>query len=127
MKAKITNFSLKGRADIWWEYVKNFNGIHDEELTQNSFKRLFKKKYLSKRYYDDKAKEFHEFWMGSMTNDEYTSKFLELLRYVPYLREEKAKVQRFINGFPVACRDQIELDEPRLLEEAIRNLKHCYQ
>jgi len=51
-----------------------------------------KKKYLSERYYDDRAKEFYELRMGSMTDEEYTSRFLELLRYVPYLREEKAKV-----------------------------------
>lgn len=47
-----------------------------------------------------------------MTDDEYTSRFLELLRYVPYLKEEKAKIQRFISGFPVAYRDPIEFYEP---------------
>jgi len=36
--------------------------------------------------------------MGSMTDEEYMTKFLELLRYVPYLKVEKTKVQRFING-----------------------------
>jgi len=30
--------------------------------------------------------------MGSMTNDEYTNRFLELLRYVPYLNDEKANI-----------------------------------
>ena len=30
--------------------------------------------------------------MGSMTDEEYTSIFLELLRYVPYLKEEKANI-----------------------------------
>lgn len=40
--------------------------------------------------------------MGSMTDDEYTSRFLEMLRYVPYLGEEKANIQRFISGFLVA-------------------------
>ena len=65
--------------------------------------------------------------MGSMTDDEYTSRFFELLRYVPYLKEEKAKVQRFISGFPIAYRDQIELDEHRSLEGAIRTLKQCYE
>jgi len=30
--------------------------------------------------------------MGSMIDEEYTSRFLELLRYVPYLMEEKAKI-----------------------------------
>jgi len=56
-------------------------------------------------YYDYRAKEFYELRMGSMTDDEYISRFLELLRYVPYLRDEKSKVQRFINGLPVAYRD----------------------
>ena len=92
MKAKITTFSLKGKMDIWWEDVKNVKGIHEEDLTWHASERLFKKKYLSERYYDDRAKEFYVFQMGSMTYDEYTSRFLELLRYVPYLKEEKAKV-----------------------------------
>jgi len=30
--------------------------IQEEELTWDEFERLFKKKYLSKRYYDDRAK-----------------------------------------------------------------------
>ncbi len=59
--------------------------------------------------------------MGSMTNYKYTSKFPELLRYVPYLKEEKAKAQRFMSGFSVAYKDRIEFDEPRSLEEAIKN------
>lgn len=65
--------------------------------------------------------------MGSMIYEEYNSRFLLLLRYVPYLREEKAKVQRFISGFQFTCNDRIEFDGPRSLEEAIRKLKHCYE
>eukprot|EP00253_Pinus_taeda_P005757 PITA_05757 len=73
------------------------------------------------------VKNFKGIQMGSMIDDEYTNRFLELLRYVPYLKEEKAKVQIFISGLPVAYRDWIEFDEPRLLEEVIRMLKHCYK
>lgn len=51
--------------------------------------------------------------MGSTIDDEYTSKFLELLRYVPYLKEEKANIKRFISGLSVAFKDMIEFDEPR--------------
>jgi len=65
--------------------------------------------------------------MGSMIDDEYTRRFLELLRYLPYLKEEKAKVQRFINGLPLAYKDRIEFDEPGSLEEAIRKMKHFYE
>ena len=45
------------------------------------------------RYFDDRAKEFYELKMGSMIDDEYTSMLLQLLRYLPYLKEEKAKMQ----------------------------------
>lgn len=40
---------------------------------------------------------------------------------------EKAKIQRFVSGLPVAFKDRIEFGEPRSLEEAIRKLKHCYE
>lgn len=58
--------------------------------------------------------------MGSMIDDEYTSKFFELLRYVPCLTEEKSKVQRFISGLLVQFKDKIEFDEPISLEETIQ-------
>ena len=65
--------------------------------------------------------------MGSMTDEDYASNFLELLRYVPYIKEEKAKIKRFTSRLPIAFKDKIEFDEPRSLEEAIRKLKHCYE
>eukprot|EP00253_Pinus_taeda_P023496 PITA_23496 len=65
--------------------------------------------------------------MGSMTDDEYTSRFMELLRYVPYLKEDKAKIQRFTSGLLMEFKDRIEFDEPKSLDEAIRKLKHCYE
>lgn len=57
--------------------------------------------------------------MGSMTDDENTGRFLESLRYVPYLVEEKSKIHRFISGILIAFKYMIEFDEPISLEEAI--------
>lgn len=127
IKARVATFSLKGKANIWWEAVKNIRCIHEKDLTWSEFERLFKKKYLLERYFDDRVKEFYELKMGSMTNEEYTSRFLELLRYVPYLTEEKAKMQRSISGLSVAFKDRIEFDEPKSLEEIIQKLRHCYE
>ena len=56
--------------------------------------------------------------------DEYANKFLELLRYVRYIRDEKVKVQRFLSGFPKSYKDRIEFYEPRTLEDAIRKVKY---
>jgi len=65
--------------------------------------------------------------MGSMVDEEYTSRFLDLLRHVPYLKEDKAKIQGFISGLSISLKDMIEFDEPRSLAEAIQKLKHCYE
>lgn len=46
---------------------------------------------------------------------------------MPCLKDDKKKVQRFIDGFPLAFKDQIEYDEPQSFEEVIGKLKHCYQ
>jgi len=51
---------------------------------------------------------------------------LELLRYVPYLKHEKANIRRFVSGLPLEFRDWIDYDEPRLPEEVTGKLKHCY-
>ena len=62
-----------------------------------------------------------------MTDEKCTSKFLELLRYVPYLKEEKEKINIFMNGLLVSFKDNIDFNEPISLEEAIRKLNHCYE
>ena len=51
---------------------------------------------------------------------ELNSKFLSLLRYVPYIVDEKPKVQRFLSCLPFHIKDRIEYDNPKTLEEAMR-------
>ena len=62
-----------------------------------------------------------------MIDEEYTTKFLELLRYVSYLKDQKDKFQIFFSGFPLEFRDHIEYDEPRSLEKSIGKMKHYYE
>eukprot|EP00253_Pinus_taeda_P005974 PITA_05974 len=111
-------------AGRWILRIGEVGDIKIEDLGWHEFKRIFQEKYLSERYYDSKAKEFYELKMRSMIDEKYVTKFLELLRNVPYLKDDKAKVQHFVSSFPLAFRDQIEYDEPRSLEEFFGNLKH---
>lgn len=67
---------------------------------------------MSKSYYEGKAMEFYEQKMELMSDEEYMTKFLELFRYVWYLKDEKTKVQIFIYGLPLAFKDKIKYDEP---------------
>jgi len=81
-------------------------------LTWWEFKRLFKKKNVLERYYGNKTKELYELKRRSMTNLEYMTKFLALLRYLFYLTNERVKFQRFLIGLALYVRDWIEYDEP---------------
>ena len=126
MKGRIAIFNMTGRASIWWEHFRKVKKINERQIEWKQFQKYFKQKYLFDRYYDDKIKEFHELILGQQTMEEYANKFLELLRYVRYIRDEKVKVQRFLSGLPQSYKDRIEFYEPRTLEEAIRKAKYCY-
>jgi hypothetical protein len=127
LKARVATFNLNGKASIWWEDLKNMKGVREEDLSWKRFEKYFRKKYLSERYFDEKAKEFYELKLGQLTMEEYVNKFLDLLRYVPYIKAEKAKAQRFISGLPKEYRNRIEFDEPKTLEDTIRKATYCHE
>jgi hypothetical protein len=84
---------LNGKASIWWEDLRNVKEIHEKDLSWKQFEKYFKKKYMSEKHFDGKTKEFYELKLGQLTIDEYINKFLELIRYVPYIKDEKVKMQ----------------------------------
>ena len=59
--------------------------------------------------------------------EEYANKFLEILRYVIYIKDEKVNIQHFLSGLPQYYKDRIEFYEHKTLEEAIRKAKYCYE
>ena len=107
--------------------MKNVRSIDERDITWELFQQYFKDKYLTEIFYDEKDKEFHDISLGKMTMDDYVTKFTSLLRYVPYLREEKAKVQRFLSSPPTRMRGRIEFVNPQTMDEAIRKAQMCYQ
>jgi hypothetical protein len=119
LKARVVAFNLNGKDSIWWEDLKNVKGIHEEGLSWEQFERYFRKKYLLEKYFDEKTKEFYALKLGQLNIEEYVSKFLGLVRYIPYIKVEKEKVQRFINGLPNDYQNSIEFDEPKTLENTI--------
>jgi hypothetical protein len=55
--------------------------------------------------------------------EEYEKNFLELLRYVGYIKEEEVKIQSFLSGFPTFYKDKIQFDKPKTLEETFEMLR----
>lgn len=104
---------------MWWEEIKTVRKIDEQEVTWVEFQKHFKDKYLTKRIYDEKAKEFHDLSLGQLTIDEFITRFTFLLRYVAYIQEEKAKVQCFTSSLPAFMREKLEFDNPKTMDEAI--------
>ena len=82
-------------------------GLKEKQIECSDFKKYFKKQYLSERYYERKTKEFYEVRLGKMTMDDLINKFLELLIFVPYIKEDKVKIQRFLICLPQSYKDRI--------------------
>ena len=89
-------YQLKGKASMWWDQFVQVQHIREKEVTWKELKRYFEKKYLTKRYHD-RNMEFFELKLGSMTIDEYERSFLELLKYVPFIKDEAIKNQRYLS------------------------------
>ena len=66
--------------------------IDEKKVTWRDFKRYFQNKYLTKCYYDKKMRELFELNLGNMTIDEYERIFLELLKYFPFIKNEKVNI-----------------------------------
>lgn len=61
-------------------------------MSLNEFENNLWEKYMSERYCDNKIKKFHQLKLGKLNADEYTNKILELLTYVPYIKDEKVNI-----------------------------------
>jgi hypothetical protein len=111
---------------MWWDHFVQVQHIKEKSVTWRKFKKYFEKKYLTKRYYDKKMKEFFELKLGNMIIDECERRFIELLKYVSFIKDETVKIQRYLSGFPSFFSDKIQYDDPKTLEETIRRAKCLY-
>ena len=70
------------------------------EIRWSKFRKIFQDKYMSEIFLDRKVKEFHNLCMGSMTMDDFINIFLDMLRYVPCIKDKKVKIQSFLVCLP---------------------------
>jgi hypothetical protein len=75
-EGRISIYQLKGKASMWWDQLVQVQHLREKNVTSKEFKRHFEKKYMTKRHYDKKMKEFFELKLGSMVIDEYERRFL---------------------------------------------------
>ena len=67
LKAYIAIYNLTGKADISWKDIKSVKNLKEKYLTWKVFKKYFKMKFLYEQYYEERAKEFYELKLASMS------------------------------------------------------------
>lgn len=127
MKERLAIFDLNARDSIQWEHLRKVKGIEERNIGWKRFRKYFKQKYLSNRYYDNKMQELYELKLGQTSMEEHVNKFIELIRYVDYIRDQQVKIQRFLSGLPQTYKDRIRFMELKTLDESIRKVRHFSQ
>ena len=79
MKSRMAIYNLNGKDDIWWKNIKRVKNIREKYVTWRTFKKYFKRIFLSEQHYEERVKEFDYPKLGSMSMKELSSKFLSLL------------------------------------------------
>ena len=74
MKAHFAIYNLNVKATRWWRDLKHTKNNELREIRWSNFRKVFQEKYMSKRFFDKKVKEFHELHMGSMTMDAFINR-----------------------------------------------------
>ena len=94
---------------MWWQEIKKVKGIKETHVTLKKFKKLFKRKYVSEQYYEEKEKGFHEPRLAAMTMKELCNKLLILLHYVPYILMRNLKYIGSLVVFPSCSKNRLSM------------------
>lgn len=57
--------------------------------------------------------------MEQMTMEEYVNKFLELIMYVDYIKDENINISQLLSGFSQVCKGGIEFVETQSMDQVI--------
>ncbi|XP_061357106.1 uncharacterized protein LOC133301486 [Gastrolobium bilobum] len=123
MKLLYVVYLLQGDAADWWNNVRNPLECQGYAFTWPLFERHFLMKYSSEETREKKRSEFEDLGQGSMTVDEYMSKFNILAKYSCYGRAPltpEDKAFRFKKGLNDMIADKLTGHSTRDFVELIK-------
>ena len=65
--------------------------------------------------------------MGSMTMDAFINRFSDLLHDVPYIKDEKVKIQHFLGYIPPNFWERILFDMPKTFDTTLHKYRIFYE
>ncbi|OMP11413.1 Retrotransposon gag protein [Corchorus capsularis] len=109
-KVSYATFMLEGDAVHWWEFAKR---DIKKPVTWYVFKAAFSGHYLPRSFRKLKELEFLELEQGSMTVNEYDTRFIGLSRFAPNMVTKKGFLAgHFLRGLRPSIRSQLSILKP---------------
>jgi hypothetical protein len=100
----IATLQLRGIASSWWECFRA-NHPDPANIGWTEFAQAFREYHLMEGMMEAKVEEFSNLQMGTMSVREYSTKFIQLMRYVlEYTETEKQRKYYYMKGLPQAMR-----------------------
>ena len=65
--------------------------------------------------------------MASTNMDVFMNIFVDLLHYVPYIKDEKVKIQQFLGCLPPKFLERIEFDMPKTWDATLHKARIFYE
>ena len=127
MKDRLAMYNLNGKVARWWRDLKHTKKDEVREIRWSNFHKIFQEKYMLGRFFNRKVKDFHKLRMVSMTMDAFINTFLGLLHFVPYIKDEKVKIQQFLGCLPPNFRERSEFDMLRTFDTTLHKARICYE
>lgn len=124
-KVNFASNSLRGVAKTWWDLEVLKRGNEDiQALSWEQFKEEFLKNFVPRTEIKRIKEEFHRMEQTTETVNEFTSKVLELARFLPeYAKDERALMEAYFLMLKPELQDNINTDNYEKMEDVVADIR----
>ncbi|GKV50482.1 hypothetical protein SLEP1_g57184 [Rubroshorea leprosula] len=119
---KLVAIKLKKHASIWWENLKRSREREgcSKIRTLEKMCRELTRKFLPDRYYQDNFVKFHNLQQKSLTVEEYTMEFEQLMMKCDVREKEEQTIARYLGGLDYDISKIVQLQQYWTSNDVIR-------
>ncbi|GKV43369.1 hypothetical protein SLEP1_g50669 [Rubroshorea leprosula] len=120
-RVKLITIKLKKHASIWWENLKRSREREgcNKIRTWEKMHRELTRKFLPDRYYQDNFVKFHNLQQKSLTVEEYTMEFEQLMMKCDVREKEEQTIARYLGGLDNDISKVVQLQQYWTLDDVI--------
>ncbi|XP_041011341.1 uncharacterized protein LOC121255124 [Juglans microcarpa x Juglans regia] len=122
-KVTYAAFNLTDAANKWWKSTRALLQIELGDgvpVTWDCFRKIFLERFFPQTLRESRARQFTDLTQGTMTVDQYATKFMELSRFVSYLiPDEEKKAEKFERGLNRRIRERVSTIRIRSFTELV--------